>query len=49
MVRHFINPSTIQILKNKKNPTVAAHGGKEQIPPWATVLAQRHGVSDVTP
>jgi hypothetical protein len=39
MVRRFIDPLTIQI---KKNPTAAAHGGKEQIPPWATALAQRH-------
>jgi hypothetical protein len=37
MVRRFINPSTIQIFL--KNPTAAAHGGKEQIPPWATTLA----------
>jgi hypothetical protein len=39
MVHRFINPSTIQIKKNKKNPTVAAHSGKEQIPQWATTLA----------
>jgi hypothetical protein len=39
MVRHFINPSTIQI---KKTPTATAHGSKEQIPPWAAVLPQRH-------
>jgi hypothetical protein len=38
MLRRFINPSTIQILKNKKISTAAAHGGKEQIPPWATTL-----------
>jgi hypothetical protein len=42
MVCHFINPSTIQIKKIKKIPTVAAHDGKEQIPPWAMALAQRH-------
>jgi hypothetical protein len=30
MVGRFINPSTIQIKKNKnKNPTAAAHGGRE--------------------
>jgi hypothetical protein len=30
-------------LKKKiKNPTAAAHGGKEYIPPWAAVLPQRH-------
>jgi hypothetical protein len=40
MVRRFINPSTIQI--KKKIPNAAAHGGKEQIPLWATALAQRH-------
>jgi hypothetical protein len=34
MVRRFINPSTIQI--KKKTPIAAAHGGKEQILPWAT-------------
>jgi hypothetical protein len=28
--------------KNKKNPTAAAHGGKECIPPWAAALPQRH-------
>jgi hypothetical protein len=39
MVRRFINPSTIQI---KKNSTAAAHDGKEQIPPRAMALAQRH-------
>jgi hypothetical protein len=42
MVRRFINPSTIQIKKNKKIPTAAAHSSKEQIPLWATTLAQRH-------
>jgi hypothetical protein len=37
MVRRFINPSTIQFFfKNK------THGGKEQIPPWTTALAQHH-------
>jgi hypothetical protein len=36
MVRCFINPSTIQFFK--KNPSVAAHGGKEMIPLWATTL-----------
>jgi hypothetical protein len=41
MVRRFIIPSTIQIKKNKKN-LVAAHDGKEHIPPWDTALAQRH-------
>jgi hypothetical protein len=40
MVRHFINPSTIQIFKII--PTAAAHGSKEQIPPWATALPHRH-------
>jgi hypothetical protein len=29
MVGLFINPSTIQILKIIKNPTAAAHSGKE--------------------
>jgi hypothetical protein len=40
MVRRFINPSTIQFFL--KNPTAATHGGKEQIPSWATVLLQCH-------
>jgi hypothetical protein len=43
MVHRFINPSTIQILK--KNPTAGSHDGKEQIPPWATALAQRHAAA----
>jgi hypothetical protein len=43
MVRHFINPSTLQIfLKNKKIPTAAAHRGQKQILPWDEVLAQHH-------
>jgi hypothetical protein len=41
MVGRSINHSTIQI-KKIKNPTAAAHGGKEYIPPWAAVLPQRH-------
>jgi hypothetical protein len=28
--------------KKIKNPTAAAHGGKEYIPPWAAALPQRH-------
>jgi hypothetical protein len=28
--------------KIKKIPTAATHDGKEQIPPWATALPQRH-------
>jgi hypothetical protein len=35
------NNSNLKI-KNKKNPTVAAHGGMEYIPPWAAALPQRH-------
>jgi hypothetical protein len=42
MVCRFINASTIQI---KKNPTAAAHGGKEQIPPWPTALPERHAAA----
>jgi hypothetical protein len=42
MVRRFINPSTTQFLKNKKIPTATTHGGREQIPPRATALPQRH-------
>jgi hypothetical protein len=43
MVGLFINPSTIQFfLKINKNPTAAAHGGREYIPQWATALPQRH-------
>jgi hypothetical protein len=41
MVRRFINPSTIQFFF-KKIPTAAAHGDREQIPPRATMLPQRH-------
>jgi hypothetical protein len=40
MVRRFIYPSTIQFFKKIHN--TATHDGKEQIPPWATTLAQRH-------
>jgi hypothetical protein len=42
MVGRCINPSTIQIKKNKKIPNAAAHGGKEYIPPWAATLPQWH-------
>jgi hypothetical protein len=42
MVHRFINPSSIQFFKKYKNSTAAAHGGKEQIPPRATALPQRH-------
>jgi hypothetical protein len=34
--------SILQQFELKKNPTAAAHGGKEYIPQWATLLPQRH-------
>jgi hypothetical protein len=45
-IKWFVVLSMLQqLIFFKKNLTAAAHGGKEQIPPWPTTLPERHAAT----